>query len=842
MKRNPQKEFQYRTLFWLFRKRLVHETRKYTAGIILTAGVTALFISMLIVGSSFLSASFRATGAKGPRIFDIKYSSPTINITLEMPRSMNITCGVSDFYPVDQVRLYYSTNFMITSIPLNGTRFETNLSGQYYRFTIEFGEFPEPKTYLFFMWANNSAGYFTYDDNNRYFYSVRLQTPTEQNPIDSAALIQRLEIGIDNATTTRNPRPAIKVWINETSSAWIKINAYEFPHRSGARFYSFIPTQDLSFGVNNISIFIQQDKIYTKNFTITWLNTSLALTKLYPANGSTVLNQLDAINFTVNDWVTCNVSLMGPVNLTWSNMVPRKSFSLRCHLNSSFGNYSLSIHVLDYYSNVAVFTMKFTFAKSLHPYITILSPMNWSSLVNTTISIRAELSEACNVSVENMNTSYVLPVYQDVTNGSFSGLPVIPGWNFINVTATNAEGMANSSIFKVKKQPYIIHSFNYDVFVIPGEQLHINVNFSTNYTASTSGQVWYSFDYSGSYVPATFQPVNTTSSSGVLRGILQAVINVPTSVSNVLFNFTLNFGPEPVHFDQSGHDFHVPVEYLYKDLSGPVVRDIRIGPVSNEYSTHITSNDNVAVVVNLYDVTGVRNVSLIYSLNSNLSGNTTLNMTYRSGGSNWNGYWNVTIPPHLNASTIYCKIVMYDVLNNSASYIAYYSVYDTLNANLDQVIPGLLNPDYKQAIIGAITTLLVIMILIIAVFLVIFIALNDQNVKREMFREEDRIFILKHVCKLSPSSIKKYYYIEQLVQDSIGYVAGTALGFLLLGPLFVGILKVTMVAWTFDFQDLYYFSFITLESWVGLLLLLFILSALLLKLIQVDKYVAKMAY
>jgi len=134
------------------------------------------------------------------------------------------------------------------------------------------------------------------------------------------------------------------------------------------------------------------------------------------------------------------------------------------------------------------------------------------------------------------------------------------------------------------------------------------------------------------------------------------------------------------------------------------------------------------------------------------------------------------------------------------------------------------------------------MVLIIAVFLVIFVSINDQNVKREVYREEERIFILKHVCNLDYAAIKKYYYIEQLIQDGIGYGMGTLLGFLLLGPAFVGILKITLVAWTFDFQQLFYFSFTTLESWVGLLLLLFILCALLIKLIQVDKHVAKMAH
>src|SRR5512137_2128694 len=118
MKRIPTRDFEQRSLFWLFRKRLFHETRKYTAGIILTAGVTALFIAMLVVGSSFLSASYRAMGLKGPRIFDINYPASNIDITLEMPRNINITCGVSDYYAVESVRLFYSVDFMKTSIPV----------------------------------------------------------------------------------------------------------------------------------------------------------------------------------------------------------------------------------------------------------------------------------------------------------------------------------------------------------------------------------------------------------------------------------------------------------------------------------------------------------------------------------------------------------------------------------------------------------------------------------------------------------------------------------------------------------------------------------------------------
>jgi hypothetical protein len=134
------------------------------------------------------------------------------------------------------------------------------------------------------------------------------------------------------------------------------------------------------------------------------------------------------------------------------------------------------------------------------------------------------------------------------------------------------------------------------------------------------------------------------------------------------------------------------------------------------------------------------------------------------------------------------------------------------------------------------------MVLIISVFLVVFILMNDQNVKRELYREEDRIFILRNVCKIPYSSVKKYYYIEQLTQDLIGYALGLLVGFFLLAPFFVWVVKVTLIAWTFDFQSLFYLSYITLESWVYLTLILFVLASLLLKLIQVDKYVERLAH
>ncbi|HME56603.1 MAG TPA: hypothetical protein VKM55_30665 [Candidatus Lokiarchaeia archaeon] len=835
-----------RSLFWLFKKRLFFETRKYTAGIILTAGITALFISMLVVGSSFLSAAYRATGTKGPRIFDIKCPASSINITLEMPRSMNITCGVSDYYQIETVHLYVSTDFMKSSIPLNGTRFDTNLSGQYYRFTIDFGQFPQPITYLFFFWANNSAGYFSYENNNGNFYSIRLMTIGEINPInpqDPAMLkvIQRVQIGIDNLTTTRNHRPDFKVWLNDTSPAWINAGNYTYPIRTGARFYDFLLDQDLSMGSNNITIFVQQKRLSIKSFLVTRINTPLNITKSTPGNRSTIFNHLSAMSFSTNDWITCNISLSGPSNNTWLITSYNKSFDLAWKFNNTFGNYSLAISGTDYYGNSLSCYINFSFSKSPSPYITIVSPKRSITLPNMTITIVANFSEVCNITIRNTNQSVSLLSFVNVTSGGFPGITLIRGWNYINMSATNAAGKTNSTLLKIQQQPYVIRSIYYDVFALPGGKLNININFTTNYTAS--GVVSYSFDYSNLYHNVSFSLQNSSLYNGIQQGILHVAISVPKTTSNVLFNFTLFFGPEKKHFDQNGYDYHVPVQYLYADTTAPVPNSILIGPSTNVYSTSISSNDKVSVLVNFYDVTGVKNATVIYAVNSSaFHGNVSVNMVNISGSTNGVGNWNAVLPSHGNSSTIFIKIVVYDVLNNSQAYSTQYTVHDILNTNLVNVIPGLLDPMYKQAITGAISTLLVIMVLIIVVFLAIFISINDQNVKREIYREEDRIFILKHVCKLDYASIKKYYYIEQLVQDCIGYGAGTLLGFFLLGPVFVGILKITLVAWTFDFQRLFYFSFTTLESWVGLLLLLFILCALLIKLIQVDNHVAKMAH
>ena len=102
------------------------------------------------------------------------------------------------------------------------------------------------------------------------------------------------------------------------------------------------------------------------------------------------------------------------------------------------------------------------------------------------------------------------------------------------------------------------------------------------------------------------------------------------------------------------------------------------------------------------------------------------------------------------------------------------------------------------------------------------------------------VFILGNICKLTRDSTKKYYYIDELIKDSIGFGLGVLFGFLVLGPVFVSLLKVTLIAWTYDFHQIFFLSYLTLESWVGLILLVFIVGALLMKLIQVDKYIGKM--
>nr|MDO8117417.1 hypothetical protein [Candidatus Sigynarchaeota archaeon] len=189
---------------------MFHETRKYTAGIILTAGVTGLFISLLVLGSSFVSASYRASGLKGPNVYEVVYSPRSLNISTDMPDNVFVTCGVSDYYPVDTIRLHYSVDFWKTSVFLNASYLFSNITGNYYQFTLPMRDVPT--TYLFYIWANNSAGYFSYNNNGGHYYSILLFIEEEQdpgNPPDPNLLrvVQQIYIGIDNATTTRNPKP-----------------------------------------------------------------------------------------------------------------------------------------------------------------------------------------------------------------------------------------------------------------------------------------------------------------------------------------------------------------------------------------------------------------------------------------------------------------------------------------------------------------------------------------------------------------------------------------------------------------------------------------------------------
>ncbi len=823
----------HRSLFWLFGKRLFHETRKYTSGIILTAGVTGLFISLLVLGSSFVSASYRTSGLKGPTIFDVQYAPRVMNISLDMPENISITCGVSDYYSIDVIRLYYSVDFWKTSTYLDGTYLQTNLSGHYYGFVL--GTRYVPTTYLFYVWANNSAGYFSFNNNGGSYHSVRLVHQNISDPIDDqdpALLkpVQQVFIGQDNATTTRDPRPEVAVWLNQTSNCWLGVNGANTEVRTGARYYLFQLDSNLTAGLNTFIIYVQQDLLFTHAFNVTRLTTPVSISSPKPGNNSVVYNQLSQLSFKTNDHITCNVTLSGPVNQSWPVTTYLKDFSFNVNLAKNFGNYLVSISAADRYGNSYDFTLAFSFMKSAFPYITVLTPSSGVTIVNTTTRLDATFSEACNVTIQNSNITAWNASFTNKASISTSSIPVIQGWNEIIVNATNAEGNTNSTTIFVQQTPYIIHNFYYDVFVLPGETLIITVSFSTNYTAS--GSVRHTSSYSTPFLTTPF----TISEGNGNEGVLKATILAPSSPGNLYFNFTVQFGPESEFFDQNGLDFYVPVEYLYRDTQGPVARSISLGPSTN-VNAKITSNDEVRVLVNMYDVTGIQNVTLVYSPDGFAVSNQSIVMTYLGGGTNGNGNYRAYIPQHENQTVVSIKVISYDILNNSGLYENSYVVNDVILASK---VPGVLSTEFEKAITGAISTLLVIMLIIIIVFICIFISINDQNVKREVYREEDRIFILRNVCKLSDTRIKKYYYIEQIVQDSIGYFSGVLIGFFILAPVFVDVVKVTLIAWTFDFHEMFFLSYITLESWVALIIMLFILSSLLLKIIQVDRYVTKM--
>ena len=831
MKRNPRNGA--KSLFWLFQKRLFHETRKYTAGIILTAGITALFVSMLVIGSSFLSSSYRATGTNGPNIFDISYTPTELNVSLEMPDQAEITCGVSDYYDIGEVYLHYTLDFWKTSVKLNGTIISSNLTGTYFHFSFPLEKVP--KTYLFFFWANNSAGYFSFEDNNGNYYNLRVNEGEDEVPTDPddpllLKVFQKIIIGIDNSTITRNPRPDIKIWLNGTSDSWIRLNNYTSDNLTGSKFYVFSLPEDLIIGTNNLTINVFQDQLYTKNITITRLDTPLNITSKYPDENETILNYLDEIYFEINDWARINITLDGPLNATWRFEVYQKNVTIPFSFNRTYGNYSLNVSIEDYYDNSKNVFYNFTFQKSFNPFIHLLYPLNNSKIANNSAELNISFSEICNITLENLNTSDIYS-FENVENDTIGGINLSTGLNLLNLTATNQDGGKNSTLIYLEQQTYIVYNFYYDAFVVPSDEFQAFVNFSTNETAS--GTLWYQFDYTGIYDSVNFTLYNGTLQNGLLIASIQA----PVDKNHLLFNFTLYFGPEQEHYEQNGFDFHVPIDYLYQDEQGPVLRGLTFNP-TNE----ITSNDQVLVKPTFYDVTGIKNATLIFSTLANFTLNSTYNMTYTGSDSSKNGIWSGEIPAHDNGTTIYYMIRAFDLLNNSAMFTGSYTVNDVLNTQLDNVIPGVLNPQFEKAITGAITTLLTIMVLIISVFLVVFILMNDQNVKREVYREEDRIFILRNVCKIPYSSVKKYYYIEQLTQDLIGYALGLLVGFFLLAPFFVWVVKVTLIAWTFDFQTLFYLSYITLESWVYLTLILFVLASLLLKLIQVDKYVERLAH
>lgn len=833
MNKTSRREFRQHSLLWLFQKRFFFENRKYTSGIILTAGVTALFVSMLVIGSSFISASYRATGENGPSIFGVSYDASTINVTQAMPAFVNVTCGIADYFALDSVRVHYSTDFWKSSKHVNGTLLHANLTGRYFRFSLPMDY--SKKTHLFFVWANNSAGYFGFNDNNGNYYSIRMiddeEDPVVNPTVPPMKLVQRLEIGYDNQTTTRNPRPDIKIWLNGTSSAWIVVNGDPQPEKTGANFYLFQLDADLAPGPNALSIHVlQAARLYNISMTITRSMTALAKTSSNPGVNQTVYNRLDSLRVTMNDWTAGTAALVGPSNHSWTMTQFKKVHTFP--FNGSFGNYSLLLDLVDPYGFSYTGTVPFTFMKSPFPHITVNNVANQSTLTNSSITLQLAFTEPCNSSVENMD----LPgsIVHGTGNASavnISGIPLARGWNHLNISAINAEGNRNSTILHVYQVPYIIKQFSYDVFVVPGSSLKIQMQFSTNYTAS--GTVRYDYNFENNFKIKSFSLASGTSKEGTLR----VEVPAPAGTFAITFNCTFQFGPEVEHVNQFGNNFYVPVEYLYQDMQGPVVQQVWLNPDLNA----ITSNNQVQVTVRLYDVSGVSGATLVYATSNTFASNKSVAMTFLNDGVNGIGRWRAVIPPHDNSTRVYYMIRSTDVLNQTATYTGSFLVSDRIESQ-NKVVPGILETNYEKAITGAITTLLTIMVLIIVVFIVIFVSMNDQSVKREMYREEERIFILKNVCKLDDGTVKKYYYTEQLIQDAIGYSAGLAVGFFLLAPIFVEIVKVTLIAWTFDFQAYFYLAYHTLESWVGLLLLLFIISSLLLKILQVDKHIEGMAH
>ncbi|MFX0099209.1 MAG: hypothetical protein ACFFCS_06470 [Candidatus Hodarchaeota archaeon] len=869
MRKKSRTLFKSRNLLWLFKKRFFFETRKYTAGIILTAGVLALFISMLILGSSFISAYYRANGEKGPNIFQVEYDHASIIIDGNMPERVNITCGISDYYPIDAVELHYSLNFWqvpkdgeVEKVIINGIHFQTTLAGNYYLFQINLSQIMiqnnnTPTTIMFFIWANNTAGFFNYDDNKGNYFTVRAHYEDEEVPFNPANLFQEIKFGRDNRTVTRNPRPYIFLEVNQSSNAWIELNnnASNITY-SQALFYFDLP-KDLEVGDNNLTIFMEQgSKITQKNFTITHITTPLNVTNGHRWDNTTIYNEIQNFSLVTDENVTALVELWSQENNTcvgnWSFPVYLNNFSLDFFFSKNFGNYTLNGTFSSYYGVIWTFNYSFEFMQSPNPHIKVLSPDNWQELVNDTLVFNVNFSDEVDVTFKSLNTSTsntsTYNVFNDTSYGNYtlSNISLVPGINTINITAIKSGGASNSTIISVVKSTYLIHDFDYDTVVLPGGNLNITLNVSTN--ESVSGKAWYAFNYNGIYNEINFslyQGNYLENDTFLLEGIVQALIPVPDNVSHADFNLTLSFGPQNVTMNNNLSNYHVAVEYFYDDIYGPEFENLMYNGIlaSIEKSNILPSNKFSNISIELFDVTGVKNATLVYSKSATFETNTTVNMTYNGTDFlTFKGRWYVSIPPFSNNTVVYFKIIAHDMLNNSAVHPdRVYKIFDYIGQQNYEFIPGVLYSDYENAISGAITTLLTIMILIIIVFITIFIMLNDQNVKREIYREENRIFILQNICKLSRPSIKKYYYIEQLVQDSIGYVLGVLIGYLFLAPVFVQIVKVTIVSWTFDFQELFYLSYMTLESWVSLLLLIFVISSLLLKLIQVDKYIGQMA-
>ncbi|MHA1791386.1 MAG: hypothetical protein ACTSVI_02000 [Promethearchaeota archaeon] len=831
--KKKSERFRPQGLAWLFKKRFKYETRKYTSGIILTSGVTALFVSLLVIGASFLSASYRATGKKGPNIFDVVYDNSIVNLNETSHQLVNVTCGVSDFYKLDTIRLYYSINFwndppeFVDGVYLNST-----LKGNFYSFS--FNASGKPKTYLFFIWANNTAGYFNYNDNDGNYYSKKLvyySDDASSIPSDPTRVFQQVIIGHYNTTKTREARPQIKVWVNKISTAWIIVNNVKGSTLSESEYFVFNLESDLNGGLNNLTICVLQENIdlYKKTYWINYTTQPPYIVEASPANGSNVYNNIENIFLKFDEPVRVNATLNGTSNQSWSNDNLMTEIYFDFTENISFGNYSLSISAIDHFGIKGVYNVNFSFQKSLHPYIHVFSPENNSETVNNSIMLSMMLSENCNLSVINLNNTFNLTM-PNFTTGVLENISLVSGMNVLNVTAVNQDGMKNSSILLVTKKDIILNELNYLPVATPSSVYTVQINYSC--LIDLNATLYYAFDYSSSFQTESFILINETTQ----YGILEAMINIPASVSHLEFYINFENNSSVYVLNNSGNNYHVSVAYYYFDTYGPEFRGVSYNPSINS----INSNMKLNISVNLYDVAGVQNVSIIYSTNISFIENYTINMTYKGNDALLkNGDWFGTVPEHQNGTRIYFKLIAVDQLNNSAELSNSFIVKDVIRpAN----VPGVLNTDFKSSIIGAISTLLAIISLVIVVFIVIFFSINDQNVKRELYRERDRIFILENICKLNKDAVRKYYYIEQLTQDGLGYILGLFIGLFLLSPIFIKILKVTLIAWTYDFHEMFYYSLGTLESWVFLLIFAFISAALLIKLIQVDKYIEKLVH